>query len=120
MKKILVTLLAFVAFSVFAQDEWVLLSTSKDNLYKIEGKKGSFKVGEKSGMIVTRAIIKGKNPTYNLILMSKEDCSAGFGKVQYFTTSFEFSYSQDYVYGGGTIAQNVGDLICDLLNKPNV
>jgi hypothetical protein len=120
MKKILVALLAFVSLSVFAESEWVLITSSKENNYKVEGKKGSFVNSDKYGMIITRASMTGKQSVYNVVVMTKEDCSSGVGKVTYLKTSFDFSHTSDYVSRGGTNAQNVGDLICDLLNKPNV
>lgn len=120
MKKILVTLLAFVSLSAFAEGEWITLSTSPDKNYKAEAQKGSFYEGETTGSMVIRGTIKGKNPRFNIVFMTKKDCQAGFGSVYYYTTNQTLEEKYQYVYNGGTNAQNIGDTICSLLNKPNV
>jgi len=118
MKKILVTLIAFVSLSAFASDDWFTLSTSHDKNYKVEGQKGSFYEGETTGSLIIRGTIKGKNPKFNIVFMAKKDCQAGFGNVYYYSTDQTLENKFPYVYNGGTNAQNVADMICALLAKP--
>lgn len=119
MKKILVYLLAFVSLSTFAADDWFVLSTSLDKSYKIEAQKGSFVEGDTTGSIVVRSTIKGKSPRFNIVFMTKTDCRSGYGTVHYYNTDSTFDSKFQYVANGGTNAQNVGDMICILLNKTN-
>lgn len=120
MKKILVTLLAFVSLSAFANGEWLLISQNKEKTMIVEGKKGSFTIRENGGSIITRTTPKNKPVFFNVVFMSKKDCDDNYGKVYYYDTNEKFEFSSAYVQNGGTIASADGDLICALLNKPNV
>jgi len=119
MKKILVALLAFVSFSVFAEVEWAKISETANKDYTVEVKKGSFVETEIGGFITTRSKAKNESYLFRIVGMSKEHCNRGFGNVYYYDTTMNYKDSMPYVAKGGTIAQTAGDLICALLKQSN-
>ena len=119
MKKILVTLLAFVSLSAFAQNSsWDLISQSKDKSYVLEAKKGSFILRENGGSLIIRAKEKDVLEFY-YVFMTQKDCNKGFGEVHLYDTNDKYTRSFPYVNRGGAHIQHVADFICILLEKPS-
>jgi hypothetical protein len=112
--KTLAVILAFFA-SFAAHAEWFDLTTSGDKVTTYSYKMGSLKKSKTEIQIIIRATHNnGDNPDFNIVRMTEADCQNEFGLVRFFDTSNTFMFSNAYVKNGGTVAQYLGDFVCEL------
>ena len=113
MKTIAFILAFFASFAAHA--EWFELTTSGDNVTTYSYKMNSFKKSKTESQIIIRAEHNnGDNPDFRIIRMSETDCQNEFGVVRFFDTSNTLLFSHAYVKNGGTVAQYLGDFVCEL------
>jgi hypothetical protein len=114
--------LALVGTAVLADnDAWITVSSTKKHLYEV--KRGSFerttnKAGEEIGLVIARQTTQLDDPkqiTLEKWYVRASECQRGMGKLVTLTLSGEFSYENDFIIDGGTVASANAQAICDVL-----
>lgn len=126
MKKILVSLLAFVSLSVFANEDWFLMYEFKDGS-KQYLKSGSFSIVNEGaifnkknyGQVITKYINLSQS-YYMTQKVSKDDCTKGYGLIQIRLTNGTLVSDLDFVIGDDSYRSTTATMICGLLEKSNM
>jgi hypothetical protein len=113
MKTIAFILAFFASFAAHA--DWFPVVTSMDEVTTYSYKMNSFKKSKTDAQIVVRATsTNGDKPEFSIIKMTEADCQNEIGVVRFLDTSNKLQSSHPYVKNGGTIAQYLGDFVCEL------
>jgi hypothetical protein len=113
---------ALVGTAVLADnDAWIAISGTKKHLYEV--KRGSFerttnKAGEEIGLVVARQTSQLDDPkqiTLEKWYVRTSDCQRGMGKLVTLTLNGDFSYENDFIIDGGTVASTNAQTICEVL-----
>lgn len=96
--------------------EWVTISTLNSG-YKFEAKTGSLdfiqnKEGEYVAVILVRITDPNNSVTFLKNYVTASDCSKKMGKVVSLNLDGSFKFENDFVFGGGTGAANMAEVIC--------
>lgn len=99
---------------------WTIMATSGDQSSKSAiayGRDGSLKVNKNSASIIMQFSIKlapDSEPRieYYKTVMSRNDCTNGYGQLNYFSLSNVHQFSADYVQNGSSVASEIAGDIC--------
>lgn len=115
--KSLILILAFFSASAFAQNSWFSVS-DKNAKVKFFVNIASLNINEFGN---PEAIIKTDSDkhgiSFNFVLMTKKDCTNGYGHLYWYDMKKVFDATSEYVVKGGTNATNIGDILCSHLNR---
>jgi hypothetical protein len=105
--KTLAFILAFFASSVFAQEVWLEVASSKTMI--VHGKNVQ-PVSKGMEMVVRQT--KGSDIEFYVVQIESTTCKNQYGKLYFYELSRKFAFSADYVNNGGTVGSAVGDWLC--------
>ena len=116
--KSLIAIALLTASTAFAQTPWFQLSDGEN--IQLFGKEQSFQATKTVGKVLVKTEFKNsKDVTFNFFEMKTSDCSKGYGTVYLFDLDGKEVYKHKYVSNGGTVASEVGDVICHILKNKN-
>lgn len=114
-------LLFFVASSVLAQENWILISRSKTTTY--EARVGSLEhtLTEVGREPIVALIFRVRDSAKAAVEFEKNyvrlsDCRAGFGKLVTTDLNGRAKYDNDFVFEGGNVASTIAQTLCGLAN----
>lgn len=109
-----------ISTNLIAQDGWTVIAATTGNKYVISGLNKSYtlgtnKKGEEIAVITTKSNDKVDNKvTLNKKYVRTRDCIYKQGKIVTLTMDGEFSYENDFIFGAGSIATSIAELICGI------
>lgn len=106
--KILPLLIVFVGFTSKAGDWLDVYKSGKDQISI--SPESSRLVGNQ---ISTKArFIKDGSADFVTVSITRKECLQGYGQLKYKTIDEKKSVNVDYVANGGSVATNIGDVLC--------
>lgn len=110
-----------ISFTASAEPSWINLGESKGGL-KWEAKPGSFELSKNRNNVAV-AVLAGRvinAETAEIQLykwyVSATDCKNKMGKLVSLSISGEFLFDSDFMYGSGSVASNIGEFICGVVD----
>ncbi len=113
---IAVAMLVLISTSAAAQTAWINIAKSNEGIW--DAQPGSLEFSKTKGDIFI-AVVVGRitDPKTSKISLYKwyvsaSDCKAKMGKVVTLDISGEYKFENDFVFGSGSIATSMAELIC--------
>jgi hypothetical protein len=108
--------LAFLAFPAAAQ-EWITISNTAMGRYDAQA--GSLeRTTNLRGVPIVALTLRLRKPdgliSFERNYVSVQDCSDGNGKLVTVNLNGVVLYSNDFLFGGGNVASNIAELICEV------
>jgi hypothetical protein len=119
---IAVLLTTCISTSAFSEPDWINIATSPDNKSRWDIKPGSLEFSETRGGTSIATVIGKVHDTktshINLYrwYVSATDCKNKMGKVVSLNISGDFLFDNDFVFGSGSIATAIAEIICGAAN----
>lgn len=115
MKKIFATFLCLIAITATAAD-WLPLSSTDDLIF--EGRAGSREFSTTRGgnqiVIASGRVINKKTQkiTFEKWYVGVDECRTGYGKIVTLNMDGSFSFENNFVLKGGSVASILADVLC--------
>lgn len=102
-------------------DLWVKVTSSDKGVFYV--KKGTFHNAHGSSSVLIQEVVsplplvnsnRDVSVNHYRVSVKNKVCDDGYGEASYFFLSGELAFHADYVSGGGSVGDSLGDFICSL------